>query len=159
MNEIDSISYAFGLFTAETFKQIQEDSDGEYILDLDRFTDGVKEMLKDSTRFSEEEKETVMREFSMNMQALSQDKHNIEMTKVKEDGLQFLVDNATKEGVKTTASGLQYKVIKEGDGTSPKAADKVSLNNSSYSLGSVILPMYNIFILDVLLNIFLPSTL
>ena len=40
-----------------------------------------------------------------------------------------------------------------------KAADKVSLNDSSYSLGSVILPIYNIFILEVLLNIFLPSTL
>ena len=39
------------------------------------------------------------------------------------------------------------------------AADKVYLNDSTYSLGSVTLPMYNIFILDVLLNIFLPSTL
>jgi FKBP-type peptidyl-prolyl cis-trans isomerase len=38
-------------------------------------------------------------------------------------GADFLKDNAKKEGVKTTASGLQYKVIKEGEGNSPKATD------------------------------------
>lgn len=42
-----------------------------------------------------------------------------------EKGKKFLADNATKEGVTTTASGLQYKVIKEGTGKSPKATDTV----------------------------------
>lgn len=40
-------------------------------------------------------------------------------------GEKFLQDNATKEGVVTTASGLQYKVITEGTGKSPKATDTV----------------------------------
>ena len=40
-------------------------------------------------------------------------------------GEKFLQDNATKEGVVTTASGLQYKVITEGTGRSPKATDTV----------------------------------
>lgn len=40
-------------------------------------------------------------------------------------GEKFLQDNATKEGVTTTASGLQYKVITEGTGKSPKATDTV----------------------------------
>jgi FKBP-type peptidyl-prolyl cis-trans isomerase len=40
-------------------------------------------------------------------------------------GERFLQDNATKEGVVTTASGLQYKVITEGTGKSPKATDTV----------------------------------
>jgi FKBP-type peptidyl-prolyl cis-trans isomerase len=42
-----------------------------------------------------------------------------------EKGEKFLKENASKEGVKTTASGLQYKITKEGDGKSPKATDTV----------------------------------
>lgn len=42
-----------------------------------------------------------------------------------EKGKQFLKDNANKDGVKTTASGLQYKIVKEGTGKSPKATDTV----------------------------------
>ena len=43
-------------------------------------------------------------------------------------GEAYLAQNAKKEGVKTTASGLQYKVIKSGSGKSPKATDTVSVN-------------------------------
>ena len=43
----------------------------------------------------------------------------------RERGEAFLKENATKEGVVTTASGLQYKVVKEGAGKSPKATDTV----------------------------------
>ena len=42
-----------------------------------------------------------------------------------ETGEKFLAANAKVEGVKTTASGLQYKVLKEGEGKSPKATDTV----------------------------------
>lgn len=43
----------------------------------------------------------------------------------KEEGEKFLAENAKKEGVKVTASGLQYKVIKEGTGRKPKATDRI----------------------------------
>jgi FKBP-type peptidyl-prolyl cis-trans isomerase FkpA len=42
-----------------------------------------------------------------------------------ERGAAFLKENAKKEGVKTTSSGLQYKILKEGEGKSPKASDTV----------------------------------
>lgn len=42
-----------------------------------------------------------------------------------EKGEKFLADNKTKEGVKTTASGLQYKITQEGTGKAPKATDTV----------------------------------
>lgn len=45
-----------------------------------------------------------------------------------EKGQQFLQENAKKEGVKTTPSGLQYEVLKEGTGKSPKATDVVEVN-------------------------------
>jgi FKBP-type peptidyl-prolyl cis-trans isomerase FkpA len=43
---------------------------------------------------------------------------------------QFLVDNGKKEGVQTTASGLQYKVIEPGSGAKPKATDTVNVHYS-----------------------------
>jgi len=48
--------------------------------------------------------------------------------KNKVEGEKFLAENAKKEGVKTTASGLQYQVIKSGDGVKPKVTDKVKVN-------------------------------
>ena len=45
-----------------------------------------------------------------------------------QEGQQFLKENATKPGVNTTPSGLQYKVLKEGTGRSPKATDIVVVN-------------------------------
>jgi FKBP-type peptidyl-prolyl cis-trans isomerase len=46
----------------------------------------------------------------------------------KEKGEKFLTENKSKPGVKTTASGLQYEVIKEGKGASPKATNTVKVN-------------------------------
>ena len=63
-----------------------------------------------------------------------------------EAGRNFLAANAKKEGVVTTASGLQYKVLRQGDGPKPKATDNVEVHyrgtlmdgtefDSSYSRG------------------------
>lgn len=46
----------------------------------------------------------------------------------KEAGEKFLAENKTKDGVQTTASGLQYKVIKKGTGKAPAATDRVKVN-------------------------------
>jgi FKBP-type peptidyl-prolyl cis-trans isomerase FkpA len=45
-----------------------------------------------------------------------------------QDGQRFLKENAAKPGVNTTPSGLQYKVLREGSGKSPKATDVVVVN-------------------------------
>ena len=44
------------------------------------------------------------------------------------EGKQFLLQNGKKSGVKTTASGLQYQVLTQGSGKSPKATDKVKVH-------------------------------
>ena len=128
MNEIDTISYVFGLNVAQTFKQIQEESDGKYTLDVDRFSEGIKDVLNDSSKFSKEEQEAVLRSFGQKMQEIGMEKQKLDAIKAKEAGAQFLANNAKVEGVKTTVSGLQYKVIKEGEGSSPKETDKVTVH-------------------------------
>ena len=47
--------------------------------------------------------------------------------KNKTEGAAFLAENSQKEGVKTLPSGLQYKVLNEGNGKSPGAADTVTV--------------------------------
>jgi len=46
----------------------------------------------------------------------------------KQEGAAFLAENAKKEGVITTASGLQYQILKEGSGLQPNARDSVTVN-------------------------------
>lgn len=65
----------------------------------------------------------------------------------KKQGVAFLAENTKKEGVVTTASGLQYEVLKPGDGAKPSATDNVTVHyegktldgkvfDSSYKRGS-----------------------
>jgi FKBP-type peptidyl-prolyl cis-trans isomerase FklB len=58
------------------------------------------------------------------MQAASEQKAEA----VKKVNVQFLEDNKTKEGVKVTASGLQYKVVSTGKGKAPVATDNVTVH-------------------------------
>jgi FKBP-type peptidyl-prolyl cis-trans isomerase FklB len=60
--------------------------------------------------------------------ARQQAKRKEEMEKTLAEGKQFMAENAKKEGVTTTESGLQYKVLKEGTGKSPSATDRVTVN-------------------------------
>lgn len=57
--------------------------------------------------------------------ALTFNVQHLSAANAMQKGEEFLKENAAKEGVKTLPSGLQYKVLKEGDGKSPKATDTV----------------------------------
>jgi FKBP-type peptidyl-prolyl cis-trans isomerase len=59
--------------------------------------------------------------------ARAEEKQKVTAEKNLKAGEAFLAENAKKEGVKTTASGLQYKVIKSGTGPSPKPTDVVKV--------------------------------
>lgn len=128
LTEVDSVSYAFGLSVAETFVKIKDDTNGEFNLDVDLFSEAIKEKLASNPRMSETELQSTMMNFSQKMQQIEQDKQAKEMMKAKEKGLQFLAQNSKKEGVMTTASGLQYKVINPGVGASPTAEDEVKVH-------------------------------
>ena len=82
-------------------------------------TSGAKPLLTD-----EQVKET-MTAYSKSMMEKQTVANKEAANKNAEAGEKFLAENKGKEGVKTTASGLQYKVIKEGTGPSPKETDTV----------------------------------
>ena len=128
MNELDSISYSYGHQIGQTFKKIQEDSDGKYSLNMEQFTEGIKDFLSDTSKISTEDQQAILQSFGQKMQEIAMEKQKLESNTMKESGIKFLETNGKLDGVKTTASGLQYKIIKEGDGPSPKATDKVSVH-------------------------------
>lgn len=114
-------SYAIGFDFGSNMKMRQVD------LDVDSFMAAVEDALKGKKSSLNDQE---MQQAIMNLQMSIQSKmmKSAEENKARGDG--FLAANKIKEGVKTTASGLQYRVIKEGSGRKPKATSLVTAHYS-----------------------------
>jgi len=117
--ENDKISYALGFNIGNN---IQE----SYSLNLEAFFQGIKDSKGGSNMLSDEQMQQSLMAFQQQMQQNQVEAMKIKAEQNKVTGRAFLEANKTKEGVKTLPSGLQYKVIKNGDGASPKASDTVN---------------------------------
>src|SRR2546423_13657577 len=91
----------------------------------DAFTAGFKDALAGRKPLMTEQE---VREAMMAFEKDMQQKQNDAAQKNSADAQKFMTENKSKEGVKTTASGLQYKVMKEGNGAQPKSSDTVTVN-------------------------------
>ncbi|MDO9514276.1 MAG: FKBP-type peptidyl-prolyl cis-trans isomerase [Elusimicrobiota bacterium] len=99
--------------------------------DLAFMKEGIKDALDEAQpRLTLEERREVMRVLSDELQKKQTEGNGELSAKNKKEGEAFLKQNSKKEGVKTTSSGLQYKVIKKGTGASPSATDKVTVHYS-----------------------------
>lgn len=118
---MDQISYALGLNIGQQLAQM-----GAEELNADDFAAAVKDVLAGrEPKISQQEARNLIQQF-VEKQEEKQRKAAEEKGKTaKADGEKYLADNAVKEGVITLPSGLQYQVIKEGNGKKPKATDKV----------------------------------
>src|ERR1700730_8155778 len=115
----DKVSYSIGLNIGSNFKKQGQELNPDVLLA------GIKDGLSDKKpALTEEQVRETMQEFGKQMQ----EKQKAIGEKNAADGAKFLAENKKKEGVKTTESGLQYKVIKEGTGPQPKNTDTVSVN-------------------------------
>lgn len=121
--EVQKAGYAAGFDMGRNLKEVADD------LDLAAFNQGIKDAYdgKDPA-LTEEQMRTVMQAYMTRKQEEMVKKMEEKAATNKAAGEAFLAENAKKEGVKTTASGLQYKVITEGSGESPKADDVVAVN-------------------------------
>src|SRR5205085_4475286 len=119
----DKVSYSIGLDIGNTFKNQKME------INADVLAAGVKDGLSGAKPLlSQDEVRTVMTEFSKNMRERAAAASKEAAEKNTKEGEKFLAENKTKPGVKTTASGLQYVVEKEGSGTAPKETDTVVVN-------------------------------
>lgn len=116
---MDKVSYFIGTNFGGQFK-----STGQK-LDIEQFVAGVKDALEGKqTKFSEAEMMAAMQAFQTELRAEESRKGD----ETKAAGAKFLADNGKREGVTTLPSGLQYEVLKKGDGPKPVATDKVNVH-------------------------------
>lgn len=85
---------------------------------------GIKDAIAGKPQLNPDQIKEVMTAFEKDMEQKQKEGGE----KNKAEGAKFLEENKKKEGVKTTASGLQYKVLKEGNGAQPKKTDTVTVN-------------------------------
>lgn len=117
------MSYSIGLDIGNTYKEQGID------INPDALAAGLKDsMAGKEPLLSKEERDKTLEAYQKEWMQRRTAMMNEQGEKNKAAGEKFLAENKKKEGVKTTASGLQYKVLKEGAGPSPKETDTVMVN-------------------------------
>lgn len=124
---MDKTSYALGMGIGRQLKDM-----GAEKLNLDDFAQAIKDCVAGKPQITDAEAQQLAQQFFAE-QEKEQRAKAAEIGKVKKaEGEKYLAENAKKEGVITTASGLQYKVLKEGTGKSPKATDNVKCHYEGF---------------------------
>ncbi len=83
---------------------------------------------RDTLLLSSADQKVVDDEFSEGIQSIMEEEMERQWGAMRKDGEDFLLQNRSKDGVITTASGLQYEVIKKGTGVSPTTSDEVTVH-------------------------------
>lgn len=111
---MDEISYALGLGIGQQLKNMNIEN-----FNIESFAKSIADVMSGAkTEMTAVEAQKMLNEYFQEKEAQDA-KKNIEAGKA------YLKENGSREGVVTTASGLQYEVLQEGTGKSPKATDKV----------------------------------
>ena len=126
--DLEKTSYAVGVAMTQQLKDAE--------LNLDALCQGIRDQLGGKPlAMPDEEIGTVLRVFSQKMQQIQMEQRAKQMELDKEEdaknktlGAAFLEENGKKEGVKTTDSGLQYLITKQGSGKKPAATDTVKVH-------------------------------
>lgn len=134
-SEIDSVSYAFGINIGYSLSNVQIDG-----LNVDIIAKGISDVLKnngenakttsgdDALKSNGENAKMTNEESLAIIEAFFKKMRDKALTRNLEEGAQFLEKNKAEEGVVTTESGLQYKVITAGTGPKPAETDEVEVH-------------------------------
>ena len=114
----DKVSYSIGMNIGFNLSKQKVD------INPDILAAGIKDAIAGKPQLTQDQVKDVMAQFEKDMEQ----KQKQAGEKNKAEGAKFLEENKKKPGIKTTASGLQYKVEKEGTGAQPKATDMVTVN-------------------------------
>ncbi len=129
-------AYAVGVSSGMAMAQNLATLEGTSIsLDKEILIQAFADGLNDESRFDQETMQQVMNDFRQQMSVAMQEKQKQEQAAQAEvaaenlvKGTEFLEQNKQKEDVVTLPSGLQYKVLEAGEGTSPAATDRVKVH-------------------------------
>lgn len=119
----EKVSYAVGMNIANAWKQ------GGVDFDVNEVSKGIKDVLSGhNTKITEQEAREAISQWQTKIRGQQEEKRKQESAKNKKEGEAFLAANAKKPAIKTTPSGLQYQVIREGTGKIPTTNDMVSVH-------------------------------
>ena len=122
-NQKDKVSYSIGMDIGDNLKKQSID------VDVDLLVKGVKDALAGGeTLLSVEEARETLVALQQELREKALERKMQDAEKNKKEGEAFLAGNKTKEGVVSLPSGLQYKILRSGDGSSPKGTDTVETN-------------------------------
>jgi FKBP-type peptidyl-prolyl cis-trans isomerase FklB len=114
----DKVSYSIGMQIGFNLGRQKVD------INPDILAAGIKDAIAGKPQLTTDQVKDIMAQFEKDMEQKQKELGE----KNKTEGAKYLEENKKKSGVKTTASGLQYKVIKDGTGAQPKATDMVTVN-------------------------------
>jgi FKBP-type peptidyl-prolyl cis-trans isomerase len=137
----DKISYGIGVDLARNFRRLGVEIDPDLMIKAWRDVHSGRKLL-----LSEEELRGTINEYQAELRQKEVHGRRIAALDNKEEGDAFLQANKKKDGVKTLANGLQYKILKAGDGRKPTDTDTLEVHyrgtlingtefDSSYSRG------------------------
>lgn len=119
-NQTAKASYSIG---SQLGSQVAQAKD---MINQDALIMGFKDSMDGKElQITAEEMQKVMQTFQQSMLENQQSKQKVLSDTNKTEGDKFLAENKSKEGIKTTSSGLQYKILKKGSGEAPKLTDTV----------------------------------
>jgi FKBP-type peptidyl-prolyl cis-trans isomerase FklB len=119
----DSISYSIGTDIGKNLKR------GMYEINVAALAQGIKDVMQEKEiLLADKEVKEMLNLYRKEAQAAQKKVKTEQGEKNMAEGPKFLEENKTKEGVVILPSGLQYKVLTEGTGKSPKATDKVKVH-------------------------------
>ncbi len=121
--DVDKLCYTLGVNVAKTFELIGQEPN------LEVFVRAMKDVFeKKNLAMTDEEMQNSIRAFQQSLMTAQMKKREEEAAKNEEAAKKFLEENKTKEGVITHPSGIQYKVLREGNGPKPKETDTVKVH-------------------------------
>lgn len=119
----EKLSYMLGMDVGASIKRLDTE------VDLTVFMQAVEHVIKgQETLLTPEQAREIKQTFMQQRQEEAAATRKVLAEKNLGEGEAFLAQNGKKEGVETTESGLQYQVLKEGDGPKPKAEDQVTVH-------------------------------
>jgi FKBP-type peptidyl-prolyl cis-trans isomerase len=118
--DVDSVSYAIGAQVGIGYRQ-QIEMTPDFEPNIDDMIAGFANALKGDTTMTQEQTYQIIQSYFMKLEQQTAEK-------TKAEGEKFLEENAKKEGVITTESGLQYKIDSVGTGDLPGEQDIVTVN-------------------------------
>lgn len=110
---MDKVSYALGIGIGRQLAQM-----GVTDINTDDFGQAIKDAISGRLQLNEQEAQMIVQDFF-------QRKSEEQAKNAKAEGENFLAENGKKEGVVVLPSGLQYQVLREGNGNKPSATDQV----------------------------------